>query len=96
MEQQEKKTADETANPSTTERKSEAEWKQFIRQELARARTPEEDERKGASDAAAPTELTLGSVMERIPIERLIWKAVGLLTKPEDSKSRKKSKKRRK
>lgn len=78
------------------------EWKQFIRQEVERLQNPENtgrkrDPKEAETDTSPPatSDQALASIIERLPVERLIDSAVRFLKKKAKPKKSKKSKKHR-
>ncbi|SHM73666.1 hypothetical protein [Gracilibacillus kekensis] len=69
---------EEEVSPSVSEQANDLEWKEFIQQELEKLKTQEKEDEKIESEGttSTETEFTLGSLVEKIPLEDLIDTAV--------------------
>ncbi|CAG7650227.1 hypothetical protein PAESOLCIP111_06033 [Paenibacillus solanacearum] len=74
---------------------ADGEWRQFIRSEAEKWRRRKDDQEATLNAAASGPEPTLTSVVEQLPIDRMIQSAVRLIKKELDLQSAKKRKKRR-
>ncbi len=69
---------EEKVLPSTSDQTGDLEWKEFIQQELEKLKTEEKEDGEidSKSTKSPETELTLSSLVEKIPVEDLIDTAV--------------------
>ena len=91
--------ADEEALSAVSKQEDDLEWKQFIQKELEKLENQEKDEGKEDSEktSSVGTGITLSSLIERIPLEKLIDLAIRSFkkkielkkTKPKKTKSEK-------
>ncbi|UOK58704.1 hypothetical protein MGI18_06090 [Bacillus sp. OVS6] len=82
--------ADEAALSAVSKQEGDLEWKRFIQKELDKLENQEKDEGKEDSEEAPPaeTEFTLSSLIEQIPVEKLIGSAIRMFnknTEPEET-----------
>jgi hypothetical protein len=86
--------ADEEALSTVSKQEGDLEWKQFIQKELEQLENQEKDEGKEDSEKAslAKTGFTVSSLIEQIPLEKLINSAIRFInkkTEPEKTEPKK-------
>ncbi|MBD1379813.1 hypothetical protein [Metabacillus arenae] len=91
--------ADEEALSTVSKQEGDLEWKRFIQKELKKLENQEKDEGKEDSEktSSAETEFNFSSLIEKIPLEKLIDSAVrNFKKKIESEKTDNKPKKEKK
>ncbi|CAG7630542.1 hypothetical protein ACFQI7_16840 [Paenibacillus allorhizosphaerae] len=84
------------AGPQQAAREADGEWRQFIRSEAEKWRRRKDDQEATLNAAASGPKPMLASVVEQLPINRMIQSTVRFIKKELDLQSAKNRKKRRK
>ncbi|QGQ45511.1 hypothetical protein [Metabacillus sediminilitoris] len=82
---------DEEALSTVSNQEGNLEWKQFIQKELEKLENQEKDEGKEDSEttSSAKTEFTLSSLIEQIPLEKMIDSAIRIFNKKTEAEKTK-------
>jgi hypothetical protein len=80
------------ADPPAADTEADLEWRQFIHQELERLQNREGVERNHMPKEAASSDQILASIIQKMPVERMIESAVSFLIKAKPNPTKKSKK----